>query len=96
MTVTGADERIHPVEDTSEHWSDSLYFNLWDEASGLFLLTRMASLPNQPGAGFHVVQHGGTGSVSGYVHDGGEDHRGPRPTSRPELLENTSATVAGR
>lgn len=54
MTVTGADERIHPVEDPSEHWSDSLYFNLWDPASGLFVLTRIAVLPNRPAttAGF--------------------------------------------
>ncbi|MEA3077092.1 MAG: hypothetical protein QOF60_2000 [Actinomycetota bacterium] len=48
MTITGADERIHAVEDPSEHWSDSLYFNLWDEESGLFLLTRIAVLPNRP------------------------------------------------
>lgn len=67
--VTGADERIHRVEDPSEHWSDSLYFNAWDEASGLFLLTRMAVLPNKPGAtaGLIAWQHGAP--FSGYGHN---------------------------
>jgi hypothetical protein len=50
MAITAADELLHPVEDPSEHWSDSLYFNAWDPASGTFLLTRMAVMPNRPGA----------------------------------------------
>jgi hypothetical protein len=47
MPVTDADERLHPVEDPSEHWSDSLYFNAWDPATNTFLLTRIAVLPNK-------------------------------------------------
>ena len=50
MPVSASDERRHPVEDPSEHWSDSLYFNAWDPASGTFLLTRMAVLANQRSA----------------------------------------------
>ena len=30
--ITDADERLHPIEDPSPHWSDSLYFNAWDPA----------------------------------------------------------------
>ena len=30
--ITDAAERLHPVEDASPHWSDSLYFNAWDPA----------------------------------------------------------------
>jgi hypothetical protein len=47
MPVTDADERLHPVEDPSEHWSDSLYFNAWDPATNTFLLTRIAVLANK-------------------------------------------------
>lgn len=46
--ITDDDERLHPVLDTSPHWSDSLYFNAWDPASGAFLMTRIAVLPNAP------------------------------------------------
>ena len=31
--ITDDDERLHPVEDPSPHWSDSLYFNAWDPAT---------------------------------------------------------------
>lgn len=47
MPVTDEDERLHPVEDTSPHWSDSLYFNAWDPASGAFVMTRIAVLANK-------------------------------------------------
>ena len=50
MTATAAitddDERLHPVEDPSPHWSDSLYFNAWDPASSTFLMTRIAVQAN--------------------------------------------------
>jgi len=44
--ITDADERLHPVEDPSPHWSDSLYFNAWDPTSGAFVMTRIAVLAN--------------------------------------------------
>ena len=44
--ITDEDERLHPVEDPSPHWSDSLYFNAWDPASNAFLLTRIAVRAN--------------------------------------------------
>jgi hypothetical protein len=44
--ITDDDERLHPVEDPSEHWSDSLYFNAWDPATSTFLLTRIAVRAN--------------------------------------------------
>jgi hypothetical protein len=50
MPITDVDERRHPVEDPDEHWSDSLYFNGFDLGTGACFLTRMAVLPNQPGA----------------------------------------------
>ena len=50
MPVTDFDERRHPVEHPDAHWSDSLYFNGFDLASGACFLTRMAVLPNQPAA----------------------------------------------
>ncbi len=44
--ITDDDERLHPVEDPSAHWSDSLYFNAWDPASSSFLMTRIAVQAN--------------------------------------------------
>jgi hypothetical protein len=44
--ITDADERLHPVEDASPHWSDSLYFNAWDPATDTFVMTRIAVLAN--------------------------------------------------
>ena len=44
--ITDDDERLHPVEDPSPHWSDSLYFNAWDPASDTFLMTRIAVQAN--------------------------------------------------
>jgi hypothetical protein len=44
--ITDDDERLHPVEDASAHWSDSLYFNAWDPATATFLLTRIAVRAN--------------------------------------------------
>jgi hypothetical protein len=48
--ITDDDERLHPVEDPSEHWSDSLYFNAWDPGTSTFLLTRIAVRANAPQA----------------------------------------------
>jgi hypothetical protein len=45
--ITDADERLHPVEDPSPHWSDSLYFNAWDPATSTFVMTRIAVLGNE-------------------------------------------------
>lgn len=48
-TTTGIsddDERLHPVEDASPHWSDSLYFNAWDPATNTFVMTRIAVQAN--------------------------------------------------
>ena len=63
MTTLGIDdaaERLHPVEDPSAHWSDSLYFNAWDPATDTFVMTRIAVLANarQVTAGM-VVWHQG-------------------------------------
>lgn len=44
--ITDADERLHPIEDPSPHWSDSLYFNAWDPGTDTFLMTRIAVLGN--------------------------------------------------
>ena len=44
--ITDADERLHPVEDPSPHWSDSLYFNAWDPRTDTFVMTRIAVLGN--------------------------------------------------
>jgi hypothetical protein len=44
--ITDDAERLHPVEDPSPHWSDSLYFNAWDPATDTFLMTRIAVLAN--------------------------------------------------
>jgi hypothetical protein len=44
--ITDADERLHPVEDPSPHWSDSLYFNAWDPGTNAFVMTRIAVLGN--------------------------------------------------
>jgi hypothetical protein len=48
ITDVEAAERLHPVEDPSEHWSDSLYFNAWDPGSGTFFLTRIGVHANRP------------------------------------------------
>ena len=45
--ITDEHERLHPIEDPSPHWSDSLYFNAWDPATDTFLMTRIAVLGNQ-------------------------------------------------
>jgi hypothetical protein len=45
--ISDAHERLHPVDDPSPHWSDSLYFNAWDPATDTFLMTRIAVLGNQ-------------------------------------------------
>jgi hypothetical protein len=48
--ITDEDERLHPIEDPSPHWSDSLYFNAWDPASNAFLMSRIAVRANEPAA----------------------------------------------
>jgi hypothetical protein len=48
--ITDEDERLHPIEDPSPHWSDSLYFNAWDPATNAFVMTRMAIRANEPAA----------------------------------------------
>jgi hypothetical protein len=58
--ITDADERLHPVEDPSPHWSDSLYFNAWDPGTDTFLMTRIAVLANAGRAtGGMIVWHDG-------------------------------------
>lgn len=44
--ITDSDERLHPIEDPSPHWSDSLYFNAWDPATDTFVMTRIAVIGN--------------------------------------------------
>ena len=46
--ITDAHERLHPVEDPSPHWSDSLYFNAWDPSTDAFVMTRIAVQANGP------------------------------------------------
>jgi len=67
-TITGADERIRPVEDPSPRWSDAVTFSAWDDASGLFVLVRAAVLPNQPGATAAVLGWVGARPVHAYAH----------------------------
>jgi hypothetical protein len=66
--VTGADERLHPVEDPSERWSDSHAFTVWDADAGLFLLVRVAVLPNQPAATAAVLAWVGAKPAYAYGH----------------------------
>ena len=76
MTViTDLDERVHPVEHDSEHWSDSLYFNAWDPASNVFLLTRIAVLANQSKVTAGVLAWRDGAPTYGY----GREHDGPAP-----------------
>lgn len=44
--ITDSDERLHPIEDPSPHWSDSLYFNAWDPGTNTFVMTRIAVIGN--------------------------------------------------
>jgi len=72
MTTVGIrdeDEALHPVEDPSRHWSDSLYFNAWDPATDTFLMTRIAVLANagRATAGLLVWRDGSI--VHGYGHE---------------------------
>lgn len=66
--ISGADERIQPVEDPSPRWSDAVAFSAWDDASGLFLVVRAAVLPNQPGATAAVLGWVGAKPVYAYAH----------------------------
>jgi hypothetical protein len=70
VPVSDADEALHPVESTDPEWSDSLYFNAWDPASGVFLMTRMAVKLNRPlvTAGFVAWHHGAVHPASTYSH----------------------------
>ena len=67
-TITGEDERIRPVEDPSERWSDAVSFSAWDDRAGLFVLVRLAVLPNQPGATAAVLAWVGAKPVYAYGH----------------------------
>lgn len=67
-TVSGADERIRPVEDDRADWSDAHSFTVWDPASGLFLVARMAVLPNAPAATAGVLAWHGTRPDYAYGH----------------------------
>ena len=53
--VTGADERIQPVEDDSADWIDAHTFLAWEPSDGLLLVIRLAVLPNVPAATAGVV-----------------------------------------
>lgn len=64
--ITDADERLHPVEDPSAHWSDSLYFNAWDPGSDTFLMTRIAVLANASRVTAGMVVWRGGAPVYGY------------------------------
>lgn len=67
-TISGADERLRPVEDPSDRWSDAVSFSAWDDASGLFLLVRVAVLANLPGATAGVLAWTGARPVYAYGH----------------------------
>ncbi len=70
--ITDADERLHPVEDPSAHWSDSLYFNAWDPSSDTFLMTRIAVLANAGRVTAGMIVWRGGAPVYGYGRDLGE------------------------
>jgi hypothetical protein len=67
--ITDADERLHPIDDPSPHWSDSLYFNAWDPETSTFVMTRIAVLANagKVTAGLVVWRDGAP--VYGYSRD---------------------------
>ncbi|MDQ2649972.1 MAG: hypothetical protein M3Z03_10490 [Actinomycetota bacterium] len=67
--ITDDDERLHPVEDPSPHWSDSLYFNAWDPATNAFLMTRIAVRANEPAATAGMIVWVDGMPVWGYGHD---------------------------
>lgn len=67
--ITDEDERLHPVEDPSPHWSDSLYFNAWDPATNAFLMSRMAIRANEPAATAGMIVWVDGVPVYGYGHD---------------------------
>ncbi len=70
--ITDEDERLHPIEDPSPHWSDSLYFNAWDPATDAFVMTRVAVRGNVPSvSGGMIVWVDGT-PVYGYGRELGE------------------------
>jgi hypothetical protein len=64
--ITDADERLHPVEDPSAHWSDSLYFNAWDPATDTFLMTRIAVQANAGRVTAGMIVWRGGAPVYGY------------------------------
>jgi hypothetical protein len=68
-TTTDADERLHPVQDPSPHWSDSLYFNAWDPATNTFVMTRIAVRANEPAATSGMIVWVDGMPVWGYGHD---------------------------
>lgn len=66
--VTGADERIQPVEDDTEHWIDAHTFLAWEPSAGLLLVIRLAALPNVPAATAGVVAWLGAKPAYSYGH----------------------------
>ncbi len=67
--ITDADERLHPVEDPSDHWSDSLYFNAWDPATDAFVMTRIAVRANAPQVTAGMIVWVDGAPVYGFGHD---------------------------
>jgi hypothetical protein len=67
--ITDDDERLHPVEDPSPHWSDSLYFNAWDPETSAFLMTRIAVRANEPAVTSGMIVWVDGMPVWGYGHD---------------------------
>lgn len=67
--ITDEDERLHPVEDPSAHWSDSLYFNAWDPATSTFLMSRIAVRANAPQVTAGMIVWVDGMPVHGYGHE---------------------------
>jgi hypothetical protein len=70
--ITDDDERLHPVEDPSEHWSDSLYFNAWDPSTNAFVMTRIAVRANVPQVTAGMIVWVDGEPVYGFGHELGE------------------------
>ncbi len=70
--ITDAHERLHPIDDPSPHWSDSLYFNAWDPGTDTFVMTRIAVLGNQGRATGGMIVWVGGELAYGYGRELGE------------------------
>ncbi|MET0727126.1 MAG: hypothetical protein ABWZ76_02380 [Acidimicrobiales bacterium] len=60
IPITDDDERLHPVEDPSPQWSDSLCFTAWDPGTDTLVMTRITVQANAGRAtgGFLVWRDG--------------------------------------